>query len=119
MRFLFIIASLLATYSADAYINGRSIKEISPFSKKFMVNNRDQAQSRQIRDATNCEQAYEETELPEFEECLSYLNIDDNEEYSPQQLDLFCNERHCPGILGPVFRDIAIFCNENEVSASV
>ena len=121
MRFLLIIATLLVTYFVDAHVNGWSIKEISLLSKKFKVNNRDQVESlgvRQIRDATNCEEAYVETESPVFEECLEFLSLD-SEEYSPQQLDLFCNERHCPGILRPVFRDIAILCHESEVSAFI
>ena len=110
MRFVLIIGILFVTGC-----NGLNIKEVAQFTKLYAELNsaKQPLKDRQIRAATNCEEAYQETLTPNFEECLNYLSVDDGEEYSQQQLDSFCNELHCPRIIGPVYRDIAILCNEN------
>ena len=58
--------------------------------------------------ATNCNDAYRETQSPRYEQCLQYLSSD---ELTDQQLDTFCLQ-HCIPILGRVFHDIYTYCNE-------
>jgi len=62
--------------------------------------------------ATNCNDAYRETQSPRYEQCLGYVS---NDQLTNQQLDTFCHE-NCIFILGRVFHDIYIYCNE-EVSS--
>ena len=80
---------------------------------KLKSNSAEPLKARQIRAATSCEGAYQETLTPQFQECLDYLGVDDGEEYSSQQLDSFCNRLHCTRTIGPVYRDIAVLCDEN------
>ena len=117
MRFLLVIVVLFAI----SRCNGWSIKEVSLFKKlksNSESNSAEPLKARQLRAATSCEGAYQETLTPQFQECLNYLSADDGEEYSPQQLNSFCNQLHCARTIGPVYRDIAVLCDEN-VSSSV
>jgi len=103
MRFLLFVVVLFATgYS----VNGWGLKKLPLIEKPS---------SRQIR-ATTCEQAYEETFSTRFEDCQNYLDVDDDEDYTPELLDSFCNN-HCIRTLAPVYRDIGNLCPDSGVSA--
>ena len=115
MRFVVIVAILFAT---GCSVNGWNIKEVTQFTKFKLNGAESPLKDRQVRAATSCEGAYQETLTPQFQECLGYLSVDDGEEYSPKRLDSFCNQLHCPRTIGPVYRDIAVLCDEN-VSACI
>ena len=107
MRFFLVIIILFTTGYG---VSGSSFKAASLVGKVKPAHDLD---SRKIRAATNCEEAYQETLTSLFEECDNYLTpAGANDVYTNAQLDLFCSD-HCTRTLGSVFRDLARFCGDD------
>lgn len=102
MRLLLITVVL---FMVGYNVSGWNIKK-SPLIQKL------QLKTRQARAATTCQDAYQETLSPQFEQCEDYLSSDSGEEYTTQDLDSFCNA-HCIRTMLPVFRDLVTLCDES------
>ena len=100
MRFLLAAVLLVVTgYGA----NGWNTKKVLQMEK---------LNGRQIRAATTCTEAYEETLEPQFLECQDYLTPESNGDYTSDQLDKFCQLR-CIQTVAPVYRDIGRLCHDS------